>query len=45
MPINVDIVDEGKMLFQSATTFACVIAHVAITPLNVDVVLVGKMFF
>ena len=45
MPINVDIVDVGKMSFQIATLFAFVLAHVARQPFNVDVVLIGKMFF
>ena len=45
MPINVDIVDVGKMPFQIATKFAFVIAHVARIPFNVNVVLVGKMLF
>ena len=45
MPINVDIVDVGKMSFQITTLFAFVVALVAGKPFNVDIMLVGKMPF
>ena len=45
VPFNADIVDVGKMTFQSVTLLAFVLAYVARKPFNVDVVFVGKHSF
>ena len=45
MPINVDIVDVGKMPSQGVMMFAFELALVARKPFSVDIVCAGKMSF